>query len=276
LPKTREDGNLNSQPALVLRVDPFAASFARRIAGLGSGGMTRKHHSIGGRRRLLLGTLALVASGSVADADPRALTPYDWLAETLPGGWSAPDHLVLHSPGELSSWRFGLYGGALNSDYLHNLEFAPWHSAGMFLPAYLVAADATYSVLEFPYVPAGLDLDLIAAAHFGGQQYGEFVVVPGLRWKWFPWNNYVYTNFRIGPIGASYDTSISRLEASESKGGRTSQFLSALEEEVTFAPSANSAWEVFVRIHHRSGMYGRIDGVDGGTNYVTAGWRTAL
>lgn len=235
-----------------------------------------KRRSIAGPRRPLLAILAVAISGAAADADPSASSTYDWLAQTLPGGWSAPDHLIVNGPADLSSWRFGVYGGALNSDYLHNLEFAPWHSASMFLPAYLAAVDATYSVMEFPYVPAGLDLDVVAAAHFGGQQYGEFVVVPELRWKWFPWNNYLYTNFRIGPLGASYDTSISRLEASETKGGRTSQFLNALAEEVTFAPSASSKWEVFVRIQHRSGMYGRIDGVDGGTNYVTAGWRTGF
>jgi len=226
--------------------------------------------------RPLLGSLALAISGGVADADPPGSTLADWLAETLPGGWSAPDHLILHDPADLSSWRFGAYAGMLNDDYLHNLEFSPWHSAHMFLPYYLVAADATYSVMDFPYVPAGLDLDLVAAEHFGGQEFAEFVVVPGVRWKWFPWNDYIYTNLRVGPVGVSYDTSISRVEAAETKGGRTSQFLSALEEEVTFAPSASSKWEVFVRIHHRSGIYGRIDGVNGGTNYVTAGWRTGF
>jgi hypothetical protein len=47
-------------------------------------------------------------------------------------------------------------------------------------------------------------------------------------------------------------------------------------EELTFAPSKESPWEAFFRIHHRFGVFGLINGVDGGSNSVTVGWRSQL
>jgi len=100
--------------------------------------------------------------------------------------------------------------------------------------------------------------------------------LPELRWKWFPWNDFIYTNARIGPLGVSYTTGLSRLEASDCANEHTSKFLNLDVAEWTFAPSAESSWEVFLRNQHRSGIFGLINGVNGGSNYVNAGFRMSF
>jgi hypothetical protein len=126
---------------------------------------------------------------------------------------------------------------------------------------------------HLPYVPMDLELDFTVADHFGQGTFFEFGALPILRWKWFPWNNYLYTTFRMGPLGASYTTGISRLEAADTAGDHTARYLNLYIAEWTAALDQRSPWETFVRIHHRSGIYGLINGVHGGSNYVTGGLR---
>ena len=108
------------------------------------------------------------------------------------------------------------------------------------------------------------------------QIYEEFAFTPTLRWKWFPWNDYVYTNLRFGPLGISYVTAIPTIEFKHSLNGKDSQLLNALVWEITLAPSVESKWETFLRIHHRSGIYGHVNGADSGANWVSVGLRTGF
>lgn len=95
-----------------------------------------------------------------------------------------------------------------------------------------------------------------------------------MRWKAFPWNKYVYTNFRVGVFGASYATGVSSWEAvNADNGGKGSRYLNFLRYEFTFAPSADSPYEVFIGLHHRSGIYGLINHSHGGSNYWITGIR---
>ncbi|MCF8045795.1 MAG: hypothetical protein K9J83_08025, partial [Desulfarculaceae bacterium] len=43
--------------------------------------------------------------------------------------------------------------------------------------------------------------------------------------------------------------------------------------EVDFDLPGTDKWNALCRIHHRSGMYGIFDDVDGGSNYITTGLR---
>jgi hypothetical protein len=78
---------------------------------------------------------------------------------------------------------------------------------------------------------------------------------------------------RVGALGVSYTTGISAWEIHNSDVGHGSRFLHLLVTEVTFARSRTAPGEAFIRVHHRSGIYGLYDGVYGGSSYLAVGYR---
>ena len=187
--------------------------------------------------------------------------------------WEPPSSVTFESPFNSENWSIGAYGGVYNRNRLTYFIVAPWKVTSTWDHDYMVAGNAVYTILHFPYVPIDLEFDVTVADHFGQEQFFEFGALPMFRWKWFPWNNFVYTTLRMGPFGASYTTVISALEASETAGLHTARYLNLYIAEWTFAPGEPSRWEAFVRVHHRSGIYGHINGVSGGSNYVNLGYR---
>jgi hypothetical protein len=88
------------------------------------------------------------------------------------------------------------------------------------------------------------------------------------------WNDDLYPHFRVGAIGASYATGVSPWDAINARNdGKGSNYLNFLRYELDFAPTATSPYEVFVGLHHRSGIYGLINGSHGGSNYWMTGIR---
>ena len=65
--------------------------------------------------------------------------------------------------------------------------------------------------------------------------------LPGVPLEWFPWNDYVYTNVRLMPVGFSYTTALSQWEALQTKSGHTVNVLNFLSAELTFAPESTIA-----------------------------------
>lgn len=191
-------------------------------------------------------------------------------------GWAPPDSFTFHPPNDPSNWRVGAFAGKFNAAPESVLFVAPFLGYRKFSPAYVGGLNAVWTVLSVPKIPLEIELDLSATSHFGGQNYYEGAVVPSLRWTWFPWNNLVYTNFRFGVLGPSFTTIDSQLEAYNTLNNYTRRWLSGGLFEWTFAPAATSSWEAFMRIHHRSGVFGLIDGVYGGSNYVSFGARFKL
>ncbi len=176
--------------------------------------------------------------------------------------------------------RIGAYVGALSEQALfvwqpfncQSTAVCPWdiHLQNN----YLVDGQAVYTLYRFAKIPLDLELEGGVAQRFGQYHQTEFDLIPMWRWKAFPWNNYVYTNFRVGVIGASYATGVSPWEAINAKnGGKGSDYLNFLRYELDFAPTADSPYEVFIGLHHRSGIYGLINGSHGGSNYWMTGIR---
>ncbi|MGE0702268.1 MAG: hypothetical protein AB7O57_24435 [Hyphomicrobiaceae bacterium] len=187
--------------------------------------------------------------------------------------WRASSSLVFESPADIKSWSVGAYWGQYNRGRLMHFAVAPWRVHGGWQDGYLVAGNAVYTMAHLPYVPVDLEWDFTVAAHYGSGQFYELGALPMFRWTWFPWNNLIDTSLRIGPFGASYTTEISKLEAADTKGLHTSRYLNLYMLEWTFAPPERSGWEAFVRIHHRSGIFGLVNDVSGGSNYVSTGLR---
>lgn len=214
--------------------------------------------------------------GGAAAARAEGFTTYRPI-EAL-AGWRAPDSFQFYSPVEARNWKVGAYAGVYDHGRLLYLAYMPWRTSARDLDSsgWLFAANATYRMLDFPFLPISIELDAMAGVHAGRQGFLEFGVLPMFRWRWFPWNDFVYTTYRMGVIGPNYATAISTLEQGDTYLRRTARFLNFYVSEFTFSSSETANWEAFVRIHHRSGAYGRVNGVHGGSNYVSVGARFAL
>jgi hypothetical protein len=212
------------------------------------------------------GTATPGADATAPDTD----APPAWLPR-----WNPPKHATLLSAGDISSWSFGAFAGIYNTGRLIILEVEPWRVRNDWERDYMIGASAVYKIAHLPWFPVDFELDLSVGdlIQRGQPANWEFGASPELRWKWFPWNSFLYTNCRWGPTGISYTTGLSPVEASQTTHDRTSRFLNLDVFEWTFSPGEQSRWEAFIRNQHRSGVYGLINGVSGGSNYVNIGAR---
>jgi len=109
--------------------------------------------------------------------------------------------------------------------------------------------------------------------HWGYQDHIEFNGLLVFRWLAFPWDRYLDTSFAVGE-GLSYATDDPKLEIE--KHDRTARLLNYLMFEIAADMPRQPRWTIFVRIHHRSGVFGLFDGISGGSNVVGAGLRYAF
>lgn len=108
--------------------------------------------------------------------------------------------------------------------------------------------------------------------HFKGKAQQEFNAALILRWLPFPWDDYLDTSIAFGN-GLSYATRDPEFEEKTADGNETSQILYYLVAEVAFGLPGDSHWSVFTRVHHRSSVFGLIEGEFAASNYVCAGIR---
>jgi hypothetical protein len=200
-----------------------------------------------------------------------ALSVAPWI-----GARAAAGDAVLSDPqpvlrGPLS---VGFYGGELYKKPFISIFDAP--TAIHLSPSYLAALNVDYRFYESTVLPIVFEGEINVAKRFGAQDQWDVSVVPMARWTWFPWNKTVYTNARLGLGGLSYVTDISPWERQNSGNGIGSRILHFLVPELTFSAGPTSRYEAFIRVHHRSGNYGFFNGVSGGSNYLSAGFRVFL
>lgn len=174
----------------------------------------------------------------------------------------------------LPTWRLGAYVGVLSHKPFTQIIFEPWNLHPQ--PSYLFDVHAVRTLHRFEKLPLELELEGGVAKRFGQDHQSEVDLLPMVRWKSFPWNEHLYTNARVGLIGASYVSGISPWEKQNSDVGHGSRYLNFLITELDFARSAHAPYEFFVCVHHRSGMYTLINGVYGGSTYYSIGVRFAV
>lgn len=104
--------------------------------------------------------------------------------------------------------------------------------------------------------------------HWGLQEHFEFNALVVFRWLPFPWDKYLDTSFAIGG-GLSYATEEPELE--KERIHETSKLMTYLMGELAFAVPTQPRWKVFMRFHHRSGVFGLINDISGGSNAVGVG-----
>ncbi len=105
--------------------------------------------------------------------------------------------------------------------------------------------------------------------HWGKQDHSEINAALLLRWKGFPWDDYLRTSIALG-IGPSIALATPALE--KGRHGEASRRLAFMPFEITAAPPDSQNWEIFTRVHHRSGVFGVVSD-SSGSNFVTGGLR---
>jgi len=113
------------------------------------------------------------------------------------------------------------------------------------------------------------ELEGMYAYHFGRQEFHEVSATVYARWHQFPWHRWVSTTLAFG-IGPRYVTEVPLMESDK---GWDSQILNQLNVEITSAFPGYPEDQFVVRLQHRSGIFGLIDGVRDGSNFVTLGYK---
>jgi hypothetical protein len=114
-----------------------------------------------------------------------------------------------------------------------------------------------------------IELEGQVAKHYGEQaDQWEFVGVFVFRYLKFPWNKYVPTTVAFGE-GLSYYTELSELELDDSEDA--TKLTNYLLLELTVGYPSLPQWDLSVRVHHRSGIYGLIS--NAGSNYLCGALR---
>ena len=102
--------------------------------------------------------------------------------------------------------------------------------------------------------------------HFNNDTFWEFNGLIIGRWHAFPWNKYVDTSLAVGD-GLSCYTEISKVEKDDDDDAQKT--LNYLLFELALGLPQYPRWDLVVRIHHRSSVFGLYGA--GGSNYVTGG-----
>ena len=102
--------------------------------------------------------------------------------------------------------------------------------------------------------------------HFNNDTFWEFNGLIIGRWHAFPWDKYVDTSLAVGD-GLSCYTEISKVEKDDDDDAQKT--LNYLLFELALGLPQYPRWDLVVRIHHRSSVFGLYGA--GGSNYVTGG-----
>jgi len=176
--------------------------------------------------------------------------------------------LPASSSGDESDWSLGGYTG----QYYDSEPAGIINGHANFLNQYLVALTASRTVWRSESLPLSLDIDGMIGYQFGLASLGEIAIAPVLRWSSFPWNETLQTDFRVGPLGASYTTSVSSLE--QGTNNRGSQTLNFFLAELAFSLPQKKSEEVFVRLHHRCSIYDLLNNYGAnGEDFLGLGYR---
>ena len=104
--------------------------------------------------------------------------------------------------------------------------------------------------------------------HFNNDTFWEFNGLIIGRWHLFPWDKYLDTSLAVGD-GLSIYTEVSKVEEEDDEDAQRT--LNYLLFELALGLPQYPRWDMVVRIHHRSSIFGLYGA--GGSNYVTGGFK---
>lgn len=160
-----------------------------------------------------------------------------------------------------------VFGGPHTPRYFTRIAFAPWNWT---LSDERIAVVATGTMLGEAFSGAlTVEWETLYAYHWGTQRLYELGGALYFRWNRFPWNHLVRTTYAVG-VGPSWTSEAAHYEP---KGGRNSRWLMQLNTELNLYHPENPRWALLLRLQHRSGMFGLINRIRGGSNFLTFGVR---
>ncbi|TAJ79404.1 MAG: hypothetical protein EPO42_06245 [Gallionellaceae bacterium] len=167
-----------------------------------------------------------------------------------------------------SGWSIGGYGG----QYYDTEPTGFAQGRTTYLNQYIVALTASKTLWRSDALPLSLEIDGMVGQQFGLAPLTETAIAPVLRWSGFPWNKVLQTDFRAGPLGVSYTTSVSPLE--QGPGGDGSRILNLLLLELDFSLPGVRSKEIFMRLHHRCSVYDLLNNYGAnGEDFLVFGYR---
>lgn len=95
-----------------------------------------------------------------------------------------------------------------------------------------------------------------------------------VRWMRFPWSRFLETSIALGE-GISLAEEVPYIEQVDHRNEGMSRFLNFLTYEITLSPPKCNRISAVYRLHHRSGMFGLVNGVVGGSNVTAFGLRVS-
>jgi hypothetical protein len=116
-----------------------------------------------------------------------------------------------------------------------------------------------------------VELEATLAKHFERSDRFSGAGAVLVRWLKTPWDRIVKSSFAFGN-GLSYATSPPQLEVDFLE--RTSRLLYHFSLESAF--EVQRGWDLFFRIHHRSGAFGMFNNVVGGSDFLCLGVRRRI
>jgi hypothetical protein len=168
---------------------------------------------------------------------------------------------------EADRWFVSLYGGKFSDNALLDILRLQTDFGDSYLYALSVGKQIGQYKDKISY-----ELEGQVAVHSGRQSHREVNGAFTLRWLPFPWDRHLDTSIALGN-GLSYATKEPPLEIQDSDDNRSSQWLYFILVELAFCLPGDNPWELFTRVHHRSGVFGLIHGVDSGSNFIGLGLR---
>lgn len=179
--------------------------------------------------------------------------------------------ILLSSPAAASEYFLTIYKGRYTDDDLLNdiliLKDIKFENS------YLWSV-ALAKTVHRPADDRSWEMEGQIVKHFRAQDHWEFNALLTHRWHDFPWDHYLRTTFAFGN-GFSQATETPPLEKASHSSSGAAAFLYYLLLETTYQPPQVDSWHLVVRIHHRSGIKGLINNVNGGANHISVGlkWR---
>ena len=169
---------------------------------------------------------------------------------------------------------FAIFGGRevktdMTKAFLIEHPVAPWHdrvgNAGIIAGNFSRRFLTVLNILDF-------ETEVGVGQRFGNMHATENWLALDVRWTWFPWNQYVRTTIGLAE-GVSYAYEIDMEERLRADNNRGSHFLNFFTPELTLALPQLPRDELIFRFQHRSGAFGAINGVYGGSSFATVGYR---
>ena len=186
-------------------------------------------------------------------------------------------HHLLHAADK--DWSFNLFYGQLTQSHFEEIFYTASELEERDILGVSVRREFLHLKDKLKFVPQDFYLDWEAVlAHKWGdwkgddRHYQDIAASINLRYEfdreqWLPIKNFSFGN------GLSYLTKDAGYEKKVTLNNKKSRLLNYMMVDLGFRVPFVRDWEWLLRVHHRSGVYGLFNGVQGGSNYITTGLR---